>query len=449
MSSDIYIFIGPTISKEEAQKWLNAHYLPPVSQGDIISLLQHQPKAIGIIDGYFEREPSVWHKEILMALKQGVYVAGASSMGALRAAELYPFGMVGIGQVFTWYRDEIIEAEDEVAVRHAPAEFGYHLSSEAMVNLRYTLAEAQKQGVITPATEQALIAIARQTPYLDRSYARLCHDGAAAALPPSEITALRGFVKENTVDLKRRDAIELLQHLAAWQAQPQPVETSFDLAYTVLLHKMLDQDFSLDLLGDKGLRAAALVNHVRLEHEDFTALRERAVTNTALLQLAGKLAMALSDEELETAVSRFKKERQIESDESFQQWLARNHLTNENFIQLVTDDALVRKVRQWTSRTAQNNAAIIRELRLEDSYADLAELAKRKEDTFAELNPNEVRGLERETLYNFYHTHRNSPNPADSKSQAVKLYQQTGFTDWELFWLELMKYYSYHKKSGS
>ena len=78
-----------------------------------------------IVDGYFDTVPSVWHKEILVAMQRGVHVFGASSMGALRAAELHPFGMVGIGQVYEWYRDGTIDADDEVAVAHGPAEFAF------------------------------------------------------------------------------------------------------------------------------------------------------------------------------------------------------------------------------------------------------------------------------------------------------------------------------------
>ena len=36
---------------------------------------------IGLIDGFFENVASVWHKEILFALSEGVQVFGAASMG--------------------------------------------------------------------------------------------------------------------------------------------------------------------------------------------------------------------------------------------------------------------------------------------------------------------------------------------------------------------------------
>jgi hypothetical protein len=70
------------------------------------------------VDGYFERVPAVWHKEVLWAISQGIRVYGSASMGALRAAELSAFGMIGIGKIFEWYRDGVIERDDEVAVAH-------------------------------------------------------------------------------------------------------------------------------------------------------------------------------------------------------------------------------------------------------------------------------------------------------------------------------------------
>ena len=101
----IFIFTGPTLRPEASRKILDAIYLPPVSQGDVYRVAVKKPFAIGIIDGYFDRVPAVWHKEILWAMTQGIHVFGAASMGALRAAELAPFGMQGIGWIYEAFRD--------------------------------------------------------------------------------------------------------------------------------------------------------------------------------------------------------------------------------------------------------------------------------------------------------------------------------------------------------
>src|SRR4051794_12155361 len=121
----VFVFTGPTLSPEAARAELDAAYLPPVSQGDVYRVALQRPWAIGIIDGYFERVPAVWHKEILWAMSRGIHVFGSASMGALRAAELAPFGMVGIGEIFEAYQSGTLEDDDEVAVAHGYAETGY------------------------------------------------------------------------------------------------------------------------------------------------------------------------------------------------------------------------------------------------------------------------------------------------------------------------------------
>src|SRR6266446_2586246 len=116
----IVVFTGPTISAEDALQELEATYLPPVSQGDVYRAAVRKPLAIGIVDGYFDRVPAVWHKEILWTMSQGIPVYGSASMGALRAAELAECGMVGVGSIFEAFHSGALEDDDEVAVTHGP-----------------------------------------------------------------------------------------------------------------------------------------------------------------------------------------------------------------------------------------------------------------------------------------------------------------------------------------
>ncbi|UUZ56476.1 TfuA domain-containing protein [Massilia sp. H-1] len=84
----------------------------------------------------------MWHKEILHALALGIRVYGGSSMGALRAAELHPFGMRGVGRIFGDFASGVLEDDDEVALIHGPADTAYACQSEAMANIRCALEEA-------------------------------------------------------------------------------------------------------------------------------------------------------------------------------------------------------------------------------------------------------------------------------------------------------------------
>jgi len=115
--SPILVFLGSTLRLAEAAPVLDAIYLQPVAQGDIL-LAAHafRPRAMVLIDGQFEDRPAVRHKEILWAMAQGIVVIGAASMGALRAAELSEFGMIGVGLIYRWYRRWRLAPDDAVAV---------------------------------------------------------------------------------------------------------------------------------------------------------------------------------------------------------------------------------------------------------------------------------------------------------------------------------------------
>ena len=245
-TSGLHVFLGPTLPRGEAARDLDAAYLPPVAQGDIIRLCARKPRAIGIVDGFFENVPSVWHKEILHAINQEIAVFGASSMGALRAAELHPFGMIGVGAIFEAFRDGRLEDDDEVAVIHGPAELGYPSLSEAMVNIRRTLADAVADDVIPTATAALLEGIAKALPYRDRGYGRVLRLAADQGVPEEELADLKLWLPSGRFDQKRDDARELLRAMRRWAAQGAAApEARFHFERTVLWDRAVRDAASL------------------------------------------------------------------------------------------------------------------------------------------------------------------------------------------------------------
>jgi hypothetical protein len=101
---------------------------------------------IVLIDGYFDQALPVWHKEIPFALQSGREVWGAASQGVLRAAELDSFGMRGVGCVYEWFRDGVLEDDDELAVLHRDAASDYRPLSVPMVTFPATFAPLEQQG---------------------------------------------------------------------------------------------------------------------------------------------------------------------------------------------------------------------------------------------------------------------------------------------------------------
>jgi hypothetical protein len=211
----IIIFTGPTIAHADAAWELDAHYLPPAAQGDLYRAALRRPVMIGLIDGFFDLVPAVWHKEVLWAMHQGIHVFGSASMGALRAAELHAFGMEGVGAIFEEYCAGRLTADDAVAVIHGSAEHGFRPLSVALVNIQATLARAVQEQVLDPACASALAGLAQRRFYAERSYPALLDDGVLAGLPDAQLAGFRQWLPEGQVDQKRADAIAMLQTMRA------------------------------------------------------------------------------------------------------------------------------------------------------------------------------------------------------------------------------------------
>ena len=143
------IFAGPSLPPSTRPTDPAFEWHPPLRQGELYQAALTRPAIIGITDGYFEVTPTVWHKEILWAMTQGIHVYGSASIGALRAAELHFFGMKGVGRIFEAYRQGILSDDDEVAVLHGPEELDYPAVTEAMVNIRATLDSAVAEACST------------------------------------------------------------------------------------------------------------------------------------------------------------------------------------------------------------------------------------------------------------------------------------------------------------
>lgn len=219
-----YVFVGPTLRPGERPDSTDTVYLPPVEQGHVHAILQRGPTAIGIIDGRFHDIPSVWHKEILEALGQGIPVYGSASMGALRAAELADFGMHGVGWVFEAYRSGLIEDDDEVTVAHANHEAGFLQTSDAMVNVRVNLSRALAAGGISRQTHDDLLDTFKAQFYARRNVRLTLDELERSKHSESEILALRKFLVEDRFDQKRQDALKMLEVMREDARTPRRVQ---------------------------------------------------------------------------------------------------------------------------------------------------------------------------------------------------------------------------------
>jgi hypothetical protein len=157
-----------------------------------------------LIDGLFDGYPAIRHKELLMLIGAGVRVIGGASMGALRACELRSFGMVGVGQVFRAYARGQLTGDDEVALLHGPEEAGWNGLTEPLVNVRATLVEAVRRGVLRADAARRLRSTAAAIHFSERTWGAVL--GASRPRP----TAFASWLPDNRVDVKRQDALQCL-----------------------------------------------------------------------------------------------------------------------------------------------------------------------------------------------------------------------------------------------
>ena len=377
----VYVFTGPTLSPEEARPELDAVYVPPVSQGDVYRAALKRPRAIGIIDGYFECVPAVWHKEILWAMAQGIHVYGSASMGALRAVELAAFGMEGAGAIFEAYRDGALEDDDEVAVAHGPAETGYRPLSVAMVNIRFTLSAAVKAGMIGPLTRAALERIGKGLFYPDRTYQRILEGAAAEGLPDVELRQFREWLPRGEVNQKRADALTMLGAMRERLAgAPESKRVIYSFEHTAMWDHARRHAGQLALNGGDPADTVApdrLLDELRLEGEGHARAREGALLRFLALEGASRLGMAVTPEMRDATAEVFRRERELLDPAHLERWQAEQQVDPDQFSRLMEDEARIRLFKALANREGMSHLAD--HLRTTGEYGRLLSRARDKQ----------------------------------------------------------------------
>lgn len=268
------VFVGPSLAGEIPASTDTLTFLPPAQQGDVIGAAFDGVERIVLIDGYFGQHLSVWHKEILEALRRGVDVIGAASMGALRALECEAYGMRGVGRVFAMFKRGLIANDDEVALAHAGAEHGWVNLSKPLVNVRMTIAWAVRE-CLEHAYGEELIKRAERIFYADRKSFR------QIAQNPEE----GAWLDRNYVDVKRLDALEAVELARGGEALPIGKRLQVDL---VRHGGLLDEDRVVTVAGQDGCS----VDRVRVRNLGFPPLLDEVgFLRAAGLRLAVELGI--------------------------------------------------------------------------------------------------------------------------------------------------------------
>jgi hypothetical protein len=336
----VILFTGPTLSATDAQAVLEADCRPPVSQGDVYRAALQRPFAIGIIDGYFDSVPSVWHKEILYAMSQGIHVFGSASMGALRAAELAPYGMAGVGRIFEEYRDGLLEDDDEVAITHGVAELDYRCATDAMVNIRATLRAAVSDGILCEDIAAALTRIAKELFYPQRHYARILELAAGQGVPAEPLASFRKWLPGGQVDQKRRDAFAMLEAISDLiDSGCGPMQANFSFEETVYWEE-LKADAGQVRNGADADDSRRVLAELRTDARAAERAEAAALGWWLAAENAKQQGLALNATELLMESSAFCAAHRLTDSASVDSWLQRNQTSREQLETMLATHAI-------------------------------------------------------------------------------------------------------------
>lgn len=371
--SRICFFVGPTLTSTDihaafAGTGVEVLVLPPIQQGDLLRLFEDPPDVVGIIDGYFFQVPAVLHKEILVTMKRGIRVLGAASIGALRAAELDSFGMEGIGRIYHLYKQGRVDGDDEVAILHTEAEDGFRSLTEPLVNIRLNIERARSQGIISKRTVAAVLASAKRLHFSQRTYQTVLAEARCEAARPAELEELRLFLRNETIDWKREDALTLVRTVAARVAGARswPSAVAQKQVRTTLYLHLYQREYVGHTIDGMHLPNTLVLSLQKLLSPTFAKLFRRVMLRCLALDEA--LHRGLRPKDRDTLITQFRCKQELQSDQAFDTWLHERYMSHNELEASLRERDLEKQIltlykKQYTNvRGSEGQAAAQRRL---------------------------------------------------------------------------------------
>ena len=206
------IFTDSTLRPSQISHLPETKVFPAAVMGDIYKL-DDSFKRIILIDGVFLHHRPVWQRELLYKLNTSTIIYGVSSMGALRAAELRKYGMIGHGWIYDQYSTNCISCDDEVA-------FLYGVIKDKVIKVTYPMVEIRwmfiAENLCIKFPDFKIIEALRSLKTIGFSHREISTIRDILAhhhLKPSVLDRLLENLSDGLYDIKKFDAISLLSSL--------------------------------------------------------------------------------------------------------------------------------------------------------------------------------------------------------------------------------------------
>lgn len=208
----IVVFVGPSIEKRDIKEIMGDHIQvhPPIRRGDLEKF--DKGYIVLIIDGVFGSVLAISPQEIQDFILRGNIVYGASSMGALRASELWSCGMIGYGKIFEAYKLKKVVSDAEVALIFS--ENDYCPLSEPLIHLRFFLQEMHSLKFLTKEESETVFRQMENIYFPELSFERLFEE-LKDKIDHDKLIEIKSFFYKHkeAFNIKRQDAVGLLHYI--------------------------------------------------------------------------------------------------------------------------------------------------------------------------------------------------------------------------------------------
>ena len=374
-------------------------------------------------------------------------------MGALRAAELDSFGMVGIGAIYRAYRDGVLEDDDEVAVAHRTAEEGFAPTSEPMVDIRWTLEAAALAGVIddqvamrSPTSRNSSSTRSVPTGASSRSA-----DATVSRIPGDWTTLKHGLSATRCIrsaptpshscvqcgpGLRRHRSRSHSSTRSSSSGRGAPPEPS------PWRNEQRQQSTQRGTVGSPSpastVTLEALLDELKLQPDLYHELKLRAVARCLAARERARDTRR-SESDLQIALDRFRRSHDLAQPAATREWMVENEVSLSQLAALAQEDAALSDA--TTQLEGELDIYLRNELRSRDLYAALAERARDKQHVLGRLGAADASfdQVDDDEVVQWHFQSIGTPTPSDLSAYMRGL----GYSDPVVFLRTLKREYSY------
>jgi hypothetical protein len=285
--------------------------------------------------------------------------------------------MIGVGEIYNRFVTGEFDGDDEVALSYTVLDSRYVELSMPMVNIRATLQAASEAGIVTPVTCAGLIKEIKARYFPDRDLRAVLEVAHQLTRCSELVGRLKRWFEHHYVDVKARDAREVLRHVAAMGGANQAVEVERPAPRSPCFDVFLELEQWVDAPAG-AVRFRAIYRHCALHYPRFRSFQNVAKLRLLAAVLADIVGLQVGTDVLAAERKTLLELLELRTDEECWSWMRKNDLLPAEFDAWIERRARERMLMDWLvgQRGVRGFVnAFMDELRLSGDYPALKGLA--------------------------------------------------------------------------